>query len=70
MAKRGAETPQTRYLPGALCNRALFGKEYKEEEYETILEACALKPDLNILPGGDLTEIGEKVKTFFLFKTC
>jgi len=25
------------------------------------LESCALEPDLEILQGGDLTEIGEKV---------
>lgn len=28
--------------------------------YEMVLEACALVQDLKILPGGDLTEIGEK----------
>ena len=31
-----------------------------------VLHACALKPDLKILPNGDLTEIGEKVN-FYLF---
>ena len=25
-----------------------------------MVEACALQPDLDILPGGDQTEIGEK----------
>lgn len=28
--------------------------------YHKVLEACALVPDLKILPGGDQTEIGEK----------
>lgn len=28
--------------------------------YQTVLEACALLPDLDILPSGDRTEIGEK----------
>ncbi len=28
--------------------------------YEKVIEACALKPDLEILTGGDQTEIGEK----------
>uniref|UniRef100_A0A8C7QMK3 ATP-binding cassette, sub-family C (CFTR/MRP), member 3 n=1 Tax=Oncorhynchus mykiss TaxID=8022 RepID=A0A8C7QMK3_ONCMY len=29
-------------------------------KYRSCLEACALTPDLEVLPGGDLTEIGEK----------
>ena len=29
--------------------------------YEKILDACALRQDIAMLPGGDLTEIGEKV---------
>ena len=28
--------------------------------YRQTLHACALKPDLKVLPGGDMTEIGEK----------
>ncbi|XP_041372528.1 multidrug resistance-associated protein 1-like [Gigantopelta aegis] len=38
----------------------LFGMHYNAEKYDRIIEACALKPDLDILPAGDLTEIGEK----------
>ena len=30
--------------------------------YRAVVEACALKPDIEILPAGDDTEIGEKVK--------
>ena len=29
--------------------------------YYKTLSACALMPDLNVLPAGDQTEIGEKV---------
>ena len=29
--------------------------------YDRTLHTCALEPDLEILPGGDMTEIGEKV---------
>lgn len=43
----------------------LFGKEYKPSKYQRVLEACALKEDLKILPGGDMTEIGEKVLSNF-----
>ncbi len=32
--------------------------------YDQTLHACALEPDLQILPGGDMTEIGEKVSSF------
>ena len=39
----------------------LFGKSFDEERYNRVLDACALRPDLQILPAGDLTEIGEKV---------
>ncbi|NWI13381.1 MRP7 protein, partial [Crypturellus soui] len=37
----------------------LFGKEYDARLYEKVLEACALSEDLNILPAGDKTEVGE-----------
>ena len=39
----------------------LFGKSYNKSRYENVLDACALTPDLKILEGGDMTEIGEKV---------
>ena len=41
-------------------NNILFFKEYDKEKYEEVLEKCQLKYDLDILEGGDLTEIGEK----------
>lgn len=41
-------------------NNILFGRKYNERLYNSVLEACALKEDLQILPGGELTEIGEK----------
>ncbi|XP_062428026.1 ATP-binding cassette sub-family C member 10 isoform X4 [Rhea pennata] len=37
----------------------LFGKEYDAKLYEKVVEACALSEDLNILPAGDQTEVGE-----------
>ena len=39
----------------------LFGHEMEPEKYNEIIDACALRPDLDILPAGDMTEIGEKV---------
>lgn len=38
----------------------LFQKTMERERYNRTLDQCALQSDLNILPGGDLTEIGEK----------
>ncbi|XP_041078301.1 ATP-binding cassette sub-family C member 3-like isoform X2 [Polyodon spathula] len=43
-----------------LRDNILFGKPYNAEKYRGILEACALLTDLEMLPGGDQTEIGEK----------
>ncbi|MGH0139362.1 UNVERIFIED_CONTAM: hypothetical protein FKN15_009702 [Acipenser sinensis] len=40
----------------------LFGSVLEQERYQCVLEACDLLPDLALLPGGDQTEIGEKVK--------
>ena len=37
-----------------------FGKPFDPKLYDKVLGACALKPDLKMLPGGDQTEIGEK----------
>ena len=31
-------------------------------KYDRIIDACALNPDLDMLPDRDLTEIGEKVR--------
>ncbi|PKY07392.1 P-loop containing nucleoside triphosphate hydrolase protein [Aspergillus campestris IBT 28561] len=41
-------------------NNILFGKEYNESWYEQVVDACALTPDLEMLPDGDQTEIGER----------
>jgi len=38
----------------------LLGREYDADRYQRVIGACALEPDLRILPAGDLTEIGEK----------
>ncbi|XP_076266256.1 multidrug resistance-associated protein 1-like isoform X3 [Rhynchophorus ferrugineus] len=43
-----------------LRDNILFGKTYDKKVYDKVIEACALKPDFQMLPGGDQTEIGEK----------
>ncbi|XP_015262676.1 PREDICTED: multidrug resistance-associated protein 5 [Gekko japonicus] len=47
-------------LNATLRDNILFGKEFDEERYNTALNDCCLRPDLAILPNGDLTEIGER----------
>ncbi|QPG76759.1 hypothetical protein FOA43_004153 [Brettanomyces nanus] len=37
-----------------------FGNDKNFDKYEEIVEACALVSDFDILPAGDLTEIGER----------
>uniref|UniRef100_T1JBI7 ABC-type glutathione-S-conjugate transporter n=1 Tax=Strigamia maritima TaxID=126957 RepID=T1JBI7_STRMM len=44
----------------SLRDNVLFGKPFNQFRYDQVIEACALKPDLQMLPGGDETEIGEK----------
>ncbi|XP_050957855.1 multidrug resistance-associated protein 1 isoform X2 [Labeo rohita] len=56
-----AYVPQQAWIQNAtLKDNILFGREAKESWYQKVVEACALLPDLEILPGGDSTEIGEK----------
>ncbi|XP_056411928.1 ATP-binding cassette sub-family C member 5-like isoform X2 [Hyla sarda] len=43
-----------------LRENILFGETYDEEKYNNTLEACCLYPDIQSLPNGDLTEIGER----------
>ena len=50
-----------------LRDNILFGAEYDKKWYDQVVEACALNPDLAILPDGDLTEIGEKVKKTHMY---
>jgi len=57
-----AYIPQQAWIQNcSLRNNIMFGKAYNESVYNKVINACALKPDLAMLPGGDSTEIGEKV---------
>uniref|UniRef100_A0A8C5SKT9 ABC-type glutathione-S-conjugate transporter n=1 Tax=Laticauda laticaudata TaxID=8630 RepID=A0A8C5SKT9_LATLA len=56
-----AYVPQQAWIQNAtLKDNIIFGSSLDETRYQQVLEACALHPDLKLLPGGDLTEIGEK----------
>ncbi len=55
--------PQQAWIQNAtLKDNILFGSDLDEERYRSVVDACALVPDLDLLPGRDQTEIGEKVK--------
>lgn len=43
-----------------LRDNILFGSTYRSRRYRNVLRACALQPDVDILPGRDLTRIGER----------
>ncbi|KAJ2635833.1 hypothetical protein GGF40_003368 [Coemansia sp. RSA 1286] len=47
-------------INASLRDNILFGHEMEPEFYHQVIDACALRPDLDVLPAGDLTEIGEK----------
>jgi len=48
-----------------LRDNVLFSKPFDRERYNQVISACALRPDLEILPAGDKTEIGERVLYFY-----
>ena len=43
-----------------LKDNILFHNKFNQKRYNKILESCAMKADLETLPAGDATEIGEK----------
>ena len=44
----------------SLQHNITFGQHLDETKYNDVIDGCALGPDLDILPNGDMTEIGEK----------
>uniref|UniRef100_A0A8C6UE24 ABC-type glutathione-S-conjugate transporter n=1 Tax=Neogobius melanostomus TaxID=47308 RepID=A0A8C6UE24_9GOBI len=56
-----AYVPQQAWIQNATVqDNITFGRDKLKSWYNRVLEACALVPDLDILPAGDATEIGEK----------
>ncbi|KAJ2800320.1 hypothetical protein H4R20_004108, partial [Coemansia guatemalensis] len=47
-------------LNATLRDNILFGSDYDEEFYGRVIDACALWQDIDALPAGDMTEIGER----------
>ena len=58
---RVAYVPQQAWIfNSTLEKNILFGAEKNDLKYKQVVEKCALTSDLEMLPGGDQTEIGEK----------
>ncbi|KAJ1812464.1 hypothetical protein LPJ56_003857, partial [Coemansia sp. RSA 2599] len=56
-----AYAPQQPWIMNAtLRENILFGLKYDDAFYNRVIDACALRPDLDVLAAGDMTEIGEK----------
>ncbi|XP_067158934.1 ATP-binding cassette sub-family C member 12 [Apteryx mantelli] len=45
---------------GNVRENILFGEEYNEQRYNYAVNVCSLGSDMEILPHGDMTEIGER----------
>lgn len=56
-----AYVPQNPWLlNGSIRDNILFGESYRPKRYQKVLELCALMPDIELMPAGDMTEIGER----------
>ncbi|XP_042465010.1 ABC transporter C family member 2-like isoform X2 [Zingiber officinale] len=56
-----AYVPQISWIFNATVrDNILFGSPFQLSRYEKAIEVTALQHDLDLLPGGDLTEIGER----------
>ncbi|ODN01265.1 Multidrug resistance-associated protein 1 [Orchesella cincta] len=56
-----AYVPQIAWiLNGTLRENICFGLTYDKVKYNNVIQACSLSPDVEMLPAGDMTEIGEK----------
>ncbi|KAF9124123.1 hypothetical protein BGX30_001100 [Mortierella sp. GBA39] len=47
-------------LHSSVKDNILFGKPLDQDRYEAVIRACCLQQDLDMLPTGDQTEIGER----------
>ena len=62
-----AYVSQSPWLQNAtIKDNILFGSEYDEKRYTTVLEACALTADLQMFESGDETEVGERGKPYIV----
>eukprot|EP01038_Epipyxis_sp_PR26KG_P011238 gene11238-15079_t len=56
-----AYVSQTSWIPNEnVRNNILFGNLFNNNTYQTVIKACGLARDFELLEAGDMTEIGEK----------
>eukprot|EP00762_Andalucia_godoyi_P000617 ANDGO_05406.mRNA.1 ABC transporter C family member 2 len=56
-----AFVPQEAWIQNAsLKDNILFGAPFDNDKYKRTIQVCALERDIEMLPAGDLTEIGER----------
>ncbi|EJD44619.1 ATP-dependent bile acid permease [Auricularia subglabra TFB-10046 SS5] len=56
-----AYAPQAPWIQNLnLRDNITFGQAFEEDRFREVIRACALEPDLAILPDGEFTEIGER----------
>jgi ATP-binding cassette subfamily C (CFTR/MRP) protein 1 len=61
MGARRAFCPQYAWIQNTTVKENIvFGQRYDREWYDRVVDACALRPDFEMLPDGDRTEIGER----------
>ena len=55
-----AYVPQSSWVfAGTLRDNVLFGEPFDEEKYRKVIEACALREDIDRFPNGDFSFVGE-----------
>ncbi|XP_047963792.1 ABC transporter C family member 13 [Salvia hispanica] len=56
-----AYVPQVPWImSGTIRDNILLGKDYDQNRYSEVLEACTLDLDISLMNGGDMARIGEK----------
>ncbi|XP_062400248.1 ATP-binding cassette sub-family C member 10 [Sardina pilchardus] len=55
----GLATQEPWIQHASVRDNILFGRDFDSAFYQAVIDACALSDDLNILPNGDRTEVGE-----------
>ncbi|KAI1315909.1 Multidrug resistance-associated protein 1 [Mortierella claussenii] len=58
---KSSYVPQEAWLINVnLRENIVFGKDFEQERYNTVVKVCALERDLTLFSHGDMTEIGER----------
>ncbi|XP_035258157.1 ATP-binding cassette sub-family C member 9 isoform X2 [Anguilla anguilla] len=53
-------TQKSWLLNATVEDNITFGSPFNKQRYKVVIDACSLQPDIDLLPFGDQTEIGER----------